>query len=151
MLKLLYITFFSISLLFVPEKKLETGIYYVKDKATPSTVRLEYKDYNNSISILNIDTLAVCKQKDFKKVETDTYYSDYKILIELTEEGAQRFSEATEKSVGKKLAIIINGEIVSAPYVNEKIAGGKLNISGILTLEDANRIKKELTQLSETN
>lgn len=151
MIKLLFITFFSTSILFVPEKKLETGIYYVKDSRESSTVQLEYKDYNNLISILNIDTVAVCEQKDFKKVELDvSHYSGNTILIELTKDGAKKFSEATEKSIGKSLAIIVNGEIVSAPYVNEKIPGGKLQISGNFTLEQANRIKKELTQLSET-
>ncbi|MBA5629269.1 SecDF P1 head subdomain-containing protein [Moheibacter lacus] len=131
---------------------METGIYYVKDSRESSTVQLEYKDYNNLISILNIDTVAVCEQKDFKKINVDIsgYSKNHvTIYIELTQEGTNKFSEATEKSIGKKLAILSNGKIISAPFVNEKITGGKLNISGNFTISEAEKIKNELTNKSE--
>ncbi len=152
MVKLFYILFLTYSIFIVPEKKLETGIYYVKDTATTSTIQLEYKEFDHSISILSIDTVAICKQKDFKTVNVDiSGYSKNHVIItlELTQDGANKFSEASEKSIGKKLAIISDGKIISAPFVNEKIIGGKLAISGNFTISEAEKIKNELTNKSE--
>ncbi len=151
MVKFLFISLASASFLLIPEKKLETGIYYVKDNTNATTIQMKFEE-SNSISILNIDTVAICTKKDFKKVDFDIsgYTSQPVVRIELYQNGAKKFSEATEKSLGKKLAIISNGKIISVPYVNEKISEGKISISGNFTISEAEKIKNELTDKSET-
>ena len=51
--------------------------------------------------------------------------------------GAQKFGRATTDNVGKRLAIILDGEIVSAPSINEPITSGNGMISGNFSFQEA--------------
>jgi protein-export membrane protein SecD len=51
--------------------------------------------------------------------------------------GAQKFGRATTDNVGKRLAIVLDGEIVSAPNINEPITSGNGMISGNFTFQEA--------------
>ena len=44
--------------------------------------------------------------------------------------GAQKFGKTTSENVGKRLAIILDGKIISAPSIREPITGGSGTISG---------------------
>ncbi|PIT93288.1 MAG: protein translocase subunit SecD [Candidatus Harrisonbacteria bacterium CG10_big_fil_rev_8_21_14_0_10_38_8] len=59
------------------------------------------------------------------------------ITLGFNTEGAGLFEEITARNVGKKVAIFLDGEIISDPVVNEAISGGTALISGQFTLEDA--------------
>ena len=49
--------------------------------------------------------------------------------------GAKRFAKATTSSVGKRLAIVLDGKIVSAPVIRDAIVGGSGQISGNFTFQ----------------
>ena len=51
--------------------------------------------------------------------------------------GAQKFGRATTDNVGKRLAIVLDGKIISAPNINEPITSGKGMISGNFTFQEA--------------
>tara|TARA_Y100000817_G_scaffold109624_1_gene85751 strand:+ start:345 stop:1889 length:1545 start_codon:yes stop_codon:yes gene_type:complete len=51
--------------------------------------------------------------------------------------GAQKFGRATTDNVGKRLAIVLDGEVVSAPNINEPITSGNGMISGNFTFQEA--------------
>jgi len=51
--------------------------------------------------------------------------------------GAQKFGRVTTDNVGKRLAIVLDGEIVSAPNINEPITSGNGMISGNFTFQEA--------------
>jgi preprotein translocase subunit SecD len=51
--------------------------------------------------------------------------------------GARLFGEATEKNVGKALAIVLDGNVHSAPVIRERIPSGAAQISGGFTFEEA--------------
>ena len=51
--------------------------------------------------------------------------------------GAKKFAKATSSGVGKRLAIILDGKIISAPSVREPIIGGSGQISGNFTFQSA--------------
>ena len=51
--------------------------------------------------------------------------------------GAQKFGRATTDNVGKRLAIVLDGEIVSAPNINEPITAGNGMISGNFSFQEA--------------
>ncbi|OGM29098.1 protein-export membrane protein SecD [Candidatus Woesebacteria bacterium RIFCSPHIGHO2_01_FULL_41_10] len=53
------------------------------------------------------------------------------VSIEFTDEGAAKFEAVTERNVGKNVAIVLDDQVISAPIVNEKIIGGKAQISGL--------------------
>lgn len=60
------------------------------------------------------------------------------INFTLNSEGAQIFGDFTGKSVGKRLAIVLDGKVYSAPVINERIGGGSGQISGNYTTAEAN-------------
>ena len=51
--------------------------------------------------------------------------------------GAQKFGRTTTDNVGKRLAIILDGKIISAPSINEPITSGNGVISGNFSFQDA--------------
>ncbi|PIE57745.1 MAG: protein translocase subunit SecDF [Desulfobulbus propionicus] len=59
------------------------------------------------------------------------------VSLDLTGRGRTIFSHITEKNVNRRLAIILDGVVRSAPNINEPIYGGSAQISGRFTHEEA--------------
>ncbi len=66
------------------------------------------------------------------------------VAIVFTDEGGQLFEEITRDNVGQQLAIFLDGEIISAPRINEAISGGRAIISGGFTPEEARELAQNL-------
>lgn len=66
------------------------------------------------------------------------------ILLQFNDEGSKIFEDLTAKSVGKRIAIYIDSNLLSAPVVNEKISGGNAQISGDFTVTSARDLVKNL-------
>ena len=62
------------------------------------------------------------------------------VAFELNDEGAKRFAEATAANIGKTISITLDGETISAPTVNSVIAGGKGQITGNFTADEAKNL-----------
>ncbi len=58
------------------------------------------------------------------------------VLFNLTTNGAAKFAKLTGENVGKRLAIMIDNQVRSAPNINQKIAGGSAQITGDFTYEE---------------
>jgi len=65
------------------------------------------------------------------------------VTLKLTSEGAQKFAEATERLIGKKIAIFMDDTLIVAPTVEDVITGGNAIITG-------QRSAKEAGQLADT-
>lgn len=59
------------------------------------------------------------------------------VSIEMTEQGAKKFAALTKRNVGRALAIVIDGQVVSCPTVQSEILDGKVEISGNFTTKEA--------------
>ena len=59
------------------------------------------------------------------------------VSIDLTNRGGRTFATLTENNVGRRMAIVLDGVVKSAPVIREKILGGAAQISGSFTHEDA--------------
>jgi preprotein translocase subunit SecD len=59
------------------------------------------------------------------------------VAIEFDSEGARIFDKVTGENVGKRVAIILDNTVYSAPVVRERISGGKASITGGFTMEEA--------------
>ena len=59
------------------------------------------------------------------------------INFSLNAEGADIFGDFTGKNVGKRLAVVLDGKVYSAPNINERIGGGSGQISGNYTVMEA--------------
>ena len=52
--------------------------------------------------------------------------------------GAREFDRLTQASIGKRMAIVLDGKVYSAPSINERIPSGRAVITGFFTTEEAN-------------
>lgn len=59
------------------------------------------------------------------------------VSLEFNEEGARIFEDLTSKNVGKPIAVFLDNQLIEAPVVQEKITGGKAQITGKFTLQEA--------------
>lgn len=66
------------------------------------------------------------------------------VSVTFNETGAQLFEQITSENIGKPIAIFLDGQLVSAPVVNEAISGGKAVISGSFTREEAQELVRNL-------
>ena len=53
----------------------------------------------------------------------------YIVSISFDDEGTEAFAEGTEKYIGSQISIVLDGEVISAPYVNCAITGGEAQIT----------------------
>ena len=66
--------------------------------------------------------------------------TEYIVSLEFDKEGTKAFGDATTANVGNTISIVYDGEIISAPRVNEPITDGKCVISGDFTIESAQEL-----------
>lgn len=70
-------------------------------------------------------------------VAIDQRFNEPYVSLRFNPAGAKRFEEVTGANVQKRMAIILDGTVYSAPVIREKIAGGNAQISGSFTMEEA--------------
>ena len=66
------------------------------------------------------------------------------LTITFNSEGADLFEEITRNNVNESLAILLDGEVLSAPNINEPIPGGTAVISGSFTAEEVRSLSENL-------
>jgi len=100
------------------------------------TETLKFDDGVNEASvskriILSGDNLVDAKPR------MDTQNNETIVSFTLDRVGAKKFGRATSENVGKQLAIILDGKIISAPSIREPIVGGSGQITGNFTFQSA--------------
>jgi len=78
----------------------ETGVYEMTDR-----IVLQGNDIESAVA----------------ETDPQTQYGIVRLIF--SDEGAKKFEEATERLVGKRIAIYLDDQMISAPIVNEKISG----------------------------
>jgi preprotein translocase subunit SecD len=71
------------------------------------------------------------------KVNIDSRFSEPYVSLSFNAAGGKLFEEVTGANVKKRLAIILDNTIYSAPVIQEKIAGGNAQITGSFSMEEA--------------
>jgi len=66
------------------------------------------------------------------------------VNIQFDQQGGQKFAKLSTENVGQRFAIILDGEVISAPFFNEPILGGAAQISGSFTPDSANQLAIQL-------
>ena len=69
--------------------------------------------------------------------QMDTQNNQTIVSFSLDRVGAKRFGKATSTGIGKQLAIVLDGKIISAPVIRDTIASGSGQISGGFTFQSA--------------
>lgn len=74
------------------------------------------------------------------KVAFDQQTNQPIINFTLSSFGAKVFGDFTARSVGKRLAVVLDGKVFSAPSIRERIGGGSGQISGNFTVNEAGNV-----------
>ena len=97
--------------------------------------------------VVNVQKTVLLDQTALKSagVRTDEL-GHAQIEITFTDQGRKRFAEITREQVGKRLAIIIDGRLYSGPTIRTQISGGKTEISGSFSKEEANALAAKIIE-----
>ncbi|WP_315073961.1 protein translocase subunit SecD [uncultured Clostridium sp.] len=92
---------------------------------------------SGNLSFKAPDGTEVLTGKDVKKAtaQMNQQTGQYEVGLQLNDEGAQKFADATGKYVGQKITIYLDDEQISDPTVNQQITGGNASIDIHGTLE----------------
>ena len=71
------------------------------------------------------------------RVQIDSQYNDPYVGIKFDKKGGRIFAQVTEQNVQKRLAIVLDNKVHSAPVIQDKISGGEARITGNFTTEEA--------------
>ncbi len=66
------------------------------------------------------------------------------VQVAMSAEGSQIWGQYTSQNVGNRIAIVLDGQVQSAPSINEPILGGNTSISGSFTAEEAKQLQTVL-------
>ncbi len=116
-------------------------------KADPMTV-VQTGAEAKAIETLYVQKKVLLDQTDLKSASVITNQPEGKprIQITFTDAGAKRFAKVTRQNIGKRLAIIIDGRLYSAPTIRSEIRGGQAEISGNFSEQEANNLAAKLNQ-----
>jgi hypothetical protein len=89
-------------------------------------------------------TALTGKQLQSAKVDFDQQLGSIQVSLQFDDEGSKLFAELTKKNVGQQVAIFLDGNVLSAPVVNQEILGGRAVITGNFTLEEAKLLARRL-------
>lgn len=71
------------------------------------------------------------------RVQIDSQYNEPYVSINFDKKGARIFERITEENVKKRLAIVLDKKVYSAPVIQEKIGGGEARITGNFAMDEA--------------
>lgn len=71
------------------------------------------------------------------KVQISDRYGEPNVSLKFNSQGAADFERITGENIRKRLAIVLDGVVHSAPVIQERIAGGNAQITGNFTMEEA--------------
>lgn len=85
-------------------------------------------------------------QSDLESVKLVTDQPSGRPELDLTfsPRGRERFAQVTRDNTGKRLAIIINGQLYEAPVVRDEITGGKAVVTGSFTKDEAENLTRKI-------
>lgn len=104
------------------------------------------KEQNRTLSYNTADTIISGRHIRRARVVTNDYGSQV-IEVSLNEEGTERFATVTRQSIGKPVLIMYGEELLAAPIVQSEITGGRLQISGSFTRQEAIKIAEQLNKM----
>ena len=100
-----------------------------------------FKDRDGSTLLVKKSVILTGERINDAQPGFDSRSNEPAVHINLDAVGARKFKEATRENVGKRMAIILfekgKGEIVTAPVIREEIGGGRVQISGKMSTEEA--------------
>ena len=100
---------------------------------------VEKLKFENGIEEANVSKRIVLSGDNLLDAQPrmDSQNNETVVTFTLDRVGAKRFGKATSTGIGKQLAIVLDGKIISAPVIRDTIASGNGQISGGFTFQSA--------------
>lgn len=98
---------------------------------------LEFRDADGEVQFTGEDISGATATTEADKT---TGAKKYVVVLSLTKDAADRFYEYTSEHVGDTLAIYYNDQMLSNPTINGAISGGEATISGMSSMEEAEKL-----------
>ncbi len=108
-----------------------TEIYFEKE------VDLETGVETKKPLLMNSPILMTGEMVKDARVQFGGNFNEAIVSLDLTDRGGKVFGQLTEKNVNRRLAIILDEVVRSAPVIRERILGGSAQISGSFTQKEA--------------
>jgi protein-export membrane protein SecD len=109
----------------------------VKDAPVEATVGKDGKVNIDPYASKFVKTELTGRFLDKATLEFDQNTSEPKVSLQFNAEGSTLFEKITRENIGKTVAIFLDGSPISIPKVDEAISGGKAQISGNFTAQEA--------------
>ncbi|MFN3740333.1 MAG: protein translocase subunit SecD, partial [Thermodesulfovibrionales bacterium] len=101
----------------------------IVDKQTGEVLKRPY--------ILKREVLLTGSLLTDARVQIDSRFNEPYVSLTFNSLGAKIFEDVTAKNVKKRLAIVLDGNVYSAPVIQERISGGNAQITGSFTMDEA--------------
>ena len=151
-------------------KEFEDVVFDMKDNSISEVVKTEFgyhlifKKAERPLNKINVKRILVAKKTEANflqdnawvntelsgkylkssKVSFTTSTNEPEVTLSFDDTGKKLFAEITEKNVGKRVAIFLDGNVISAPTVNTAITGGEAVIGGGFSLQEAKELSTRL-------
>ena len=108
-----------------------------KDEPGFGSEKLSFEDASESDLIVSKRIIISGENLVDAKPRMDNQTNQTVVSFSLDRVGAKRFGKATTKGIGKRLSIVLDGKIISAPVIRDAIVSGSGQISGNFTFQSA--------------
>jgi len=104
----------------------------------PENYELKYSQDDNQPLLIESKASLVGDSLTNASVSfSQSQFNEPAVSLKFNAEGAKKFAEITAANVGKRLAIVLDGKVQSAPSIREAIPSGEAVISGRFSIEQA--------------
>ena len=107
----------------------------LEELGKPGSLEFQTEDGTTVLTGTDIKTATAKTGED-----QTTGKQEYTVELILNEEGTQKFADATTANVGKRIAIIYDGQTISSPTVKTAITGGTAYIDGQASFDEAEKL-----------
>lgn len=94
------------------------------------TARLTFRDPDGKVILEGTDVTK-------SKAQLSPQDGEPVVTLELSQEGGEKFAEATGRLIGQEISIYMDDTLIRSPIVGTKITGGKAEITNLSSTEDA--------------
>lgn len=120
------------------QHRIQTGVYYISEDSTG----YRFQSHSDN-KFYYLDPKPIIQVSQFTEA-TMSERDGYSIYIGYNDEAAKAFGDATERSAGKSLAMVVDNELVMTPRVNGRVEGNSLQITGNFTEEEILELYRKL-------
>lgn len=120
-------------------------------EGTPDSTSMTIESNQEVPQSIFVKNVPIITESDIQDVTVMSDPTLRGLNISLKPEGAIRFDNAARDLVGKQVAMIVDGKVVSAPMLQTAEFAGKIQVTGNFSDEEWTRIARELKSIQSEN